>query len=217
MSIELYVFPPSPRSFKVIAIANHLSLDPALRVIDLRKGDQRTAEYAALNPNMRVPALREGDFVLWESNAIGPYLAGKRPESGLLPQDERARLDVTRWQFWELAHWDSALSVFAFEYVPKPLVLGIKEPDTAAIAKGTELFHRNAKVLDCHLIGRKFVAGDSLTLADFSLGAALILAELADFPIEPYKEIKRWYRTLSALPAWQQTLAQGALPIPKPA
>jgi hypothetical protein len=31
-------------------------------------------------------------------------------------------------------------------------------------------------------------------------------------PIEPYGEIKRWYKTLSALPAWQKTLAQ-ATPI----
>jgi hypothetical protein len=31
MSIELYVFPSSPRSFKVTAVANHLGLDIAGR------------------------------------------------------------------------------------------------------------------------------------------------------------------------------------------
>ena len=212
MSIELYVFPPSPRAFKVMAVANHLGLDTTLRMVDLRKGDQNTPQYAALNPNMRMPTLKDGDYVLWESNAIGQYLAAKRPESGLLPRDDKARLDVTRWQFWDMAHWDPACAVFAFEYVAKPVVLGIGEPDMAAIAKGTDVFHRAAKVLDGQLAGRTFVTGDTLTLADFSLGAAMNLAEIARYPVEPYGEIRRWFKTLSALPAWQKTLAQCALP-----
>ena len=211
MTIELYVFPPSPRAFKVMAVANHLGLDSTLRFIDLRKGDQKTSQYAALNPNMRMPALKDGDYVLWESNAIGQYLATKKPESGLMPRDDLARIDVTRWQFWDMAHWDPACAVFAFEYVAKPL-LGGGEPDMVAIAKGTEAFHRVAKVLDGQLAGKSYVTGGSLTLADFSLGAAMNLAESAHYPIEPYGEIKRWFKTLSALPTWQKTLAQTAMP-----
>jgi glutathione S-transferase len=162
---------------------------------------------------MRAPTLKDGDFVLWESNAITQYLALRRPESGLFPADERARLDVTRWQCWELAHWDPACAIFAYEYVAKPLVLGIMEPDQVELAKGAERFERVAKVLDGHLEGKQFVSGDALTLADFSLGSALNLAEIAHYPIEPYAEIKRWYAGLRALPAWQKTLAQCALPV----
>ncbi|HTF32608.1 MAG TPA: glutathione S-transferase family protein [Myxococcota bacterium] len=210
MTIELYVFPPSPRAFKVMVVANQLGLDYTLQMVDFRKGDQKTPQYAALNPNMKMPTLKEGDYVLWESNAITQYLALKRPESGLLPKNERARLDVTRWQFWDLAHWDPACAVFAFEYVAKRIVLGINEPDMEAIAKGTEAFHRVAKVLDGQLKNRKFVTGDRLTLADFSLGAAMNFAEPAHYPIEPYGEIKRWFATLRALPSWQKTLNQAA-------
>ena len=210
--IDLYVFPPSPRAFKVMAIANYLGIDTALRIVDLIKGDQNTPEYAALNPNMRMPTLKDGDYVLWESNAILQYLAAKRPESGLLPADGKGRLDVTRWQFWDLAHWDPTCAVFIFENVVKAVVLKSGEPDPAAIAKGTESFHRVAQVLDGQLKGKKFVTGDTLTVADFSLGAPMNLAEMARFPLEPYREIKRWYATLHALSAWQKTLAQCALP-----
>lgn len=212
MAIELYVFPPSPRAFKVLAVANHLGLDYELRFLDLPKGTHKTPQYAALNPNVRMPTLKDGDYVLWESNAIGQYLAGKKPDAGLLPRDERARLDVTRWQFWDLAHWDPTCAVFAFEYVAKPLFRGIKEPDMAAIEKATELFHRTAEVLNGQLKGKRFVTGDALTLADFSLGPPMNFAEMAHYPIERYGEIKRWYATLRALPAWQKTLAQSALP-----
>jgi len=209
---ELYVFPPSPRAFKVMAIASHLGIEPSLHVVDLLKGEQKSPQYAALNPNMRMPTLRDGNYVLWESNAILQYLAAKRPESGLLPADEKARLDVTRWQFWDLAHWDPACTVFIFENVVKPAVLKSGEPDAAALAKGTESFHRVAQVLDGQLKGRKFVTGDTLTVADFSLGAPMNYAEMALFPVEPYSEIKRWYGSLRALPAWQETLAQCTVP-----
>jgi glutathione S-transferase len=212
MTIELFVFPPSPRAFKVMAVANHLGIDTTLRMVDLVKGEQMSPDFAALNPNMRMPALRDGDYVLWESGAIGQYLAGRKPQSGLLPTGERERLDVTRWQFWDIAHWEPACAVFIFEHVVKPIVLKSGEPDPAAIAKGAEAFHRAAKVLDAQLKGKTFVTGERLTLADFSLGASMNLADMARFPAEPYGEIKRWYGTLRALPAWQKTLAQCAMP-----
>jgi glutathione S-transferase len=81
-----------------------------------------------------------------------------------------------------------------------------------AVAKGTEMFHRAASVLDGQLKGRTFVTGDTLTLADFSLGAPLNYAEPGRFPIQPYGEIRRWHASLMALPAWQKTMAQSALP-----
>ena len=173
MTIELYVFPPSPRAFKVMAVANHLGIDWTMRVVDLAKGEQQSPEFAALNPNMRMPVLKDGNYVLWESNAIAQYLADQRPEGGLLPADGKGRLDVTRWQFWDLAHWDPACAIFVFEYVAKPRFPGISEPDMAAIAKGTEMFHRVATVLDGQLKGKKFALGDELTLVDFSLCAAM--------------------------------------------
>jgi glutathione S-transferase len=212
MAIELYVFPPSPRAFKAMAVANHLGLETNLHMVDLVKGDQKSPEYAALNPNMRMPTLKEGNYVLWESSAIAQYLAGKKPDSGLLPRDEPGRLDVTRWQFWDLAHWDPVCAIFIFENIVKPVVVKSGEPDQAAIAKGVELFHRSAKVLDAQLKGKKFVTGEKLTLADFSLGASMNLADMGRFPVASYAEINRWYAGLRALPAWQKTLAQCAMP-----
>lgn len=214
MTVELYVFPPSPRAFKVMAIANHLGIEATLRIVDLVKGEHRTPEYAALNPNMRMPTLKDGDYVLWESNAIGQYLASKKPERDLFLRDERRRLDVTRWQFWDLAHWDPACATLIFEHVVKPIVIGSGEPDAAAVTRGTEAFHRVGQVLDGQLKGKRYVTGDALTVADFSLGATMNLADVAHFPVEGYGEIKRWHATLRSLPAWQKTLAQCAMSAP---
>lgn len=208
MAIELYVFPGSPRAFKIMAVANHLGLDCEIRLVDMAKGGHRVKEFETLNPNRRMPALKHGDFVLWESEAIQQYLALQRPDSGLLPSDELSRLDVTRWQFWNLAHWDSSCAVFIFEHVVKPRLLGITQPDQAAIEKAQEPFRRSALVLDAQLKGRSWITGERLTLADFSLGAALNLSGPAQLPVEPYSEIRRWFAGLNSLPAWQKTLAQ---------
>ncbi|HLY54416.1 MAG TPA: glutathione S-transferase family protein [Stellaceae bacterium] len=212
MSLELYVFPPSPRAFKALAVANHLGIEYRLKPVNLFAGEHRTPEYAALNPNMKMPVLKDGDFVLWESNAIIQYLALKRPESGLLPLEDPARLDVTRWQFWDLAHWDPACATFIFENLVKGLVTPGAAPDPAALAKGEELFHRFAKVLEGHLAGREYISGDRLTVADFSLGAALNLSERARLPTAPYPEIRRWHASLRELPAWAETEAASAMP-----
>ena len=210
--MEVYADPITVNCRKVLAGLQLMGVDYNLNKVDYFQSEQKGPSYVAINPNAALPAMRDDGLTLWESNAILQYLAMRKPESGLLPKDETARLDVTRWQFWDLAHWDPTCAIFAYEYVVKPFVLRSGEPDMAAVAKGTEAFHRVGKVLDGQLKGRQFVTGDTLTIADFSLGAAMKLADVAHYPIEPYGEIKRWYGTLCALPAWQKTLAQTAMP-----
>ena len=96
MKLKLHAFPLSPRSFKVLAVANHLGIEHDLVFCDLTKGEQRRADFGSINPNHKVPALEDGDFKLWESNAMIQYLASLKPESGLLPKDERARANVVQ-------------------------------------------------------------------------------------------------------------------------
>ena len=211
MSMKLHVFPPSPRSFKVLVVAHHLGLDCELALCDLTKGQQKSAPYAAINPNQRVPALEDGELKLWESNAIIQDLAIRKPESGLLPTDERARADVTRWQFWESTTWDPACAILVYERAVKQF-FGGGAPDPVEVEKGLQRFHRAAKVLDAHLHGRTYVCGNRLTLADFAIGADLTMAEPAQFPLEGYGEIRRWGALLADLPAWQRTRAMQAPP-----
>jgi glutathione S-transferase len=206
MSLRIHAFPLSPRGFKALVVANHIGIPYDFALVDLTKGAQRSPEFTALNLNQRMPVLEEDGFCLWESNAIIQYVATMKPELGLLPRDERARADVSRWMFWESAHWDQACAILVFERFVKG-AFGLGAADPAEVEKGLAQFNRAAKVLDQHLKGRRFLCGDHLTVADFSVGAALIMAEKAQFPLEPYGEIRRWYAQLTALPAWQKTLA----------
>jgi glutathione S-transferase len=204
--MKLHVFPPSPRATKVTALANHLGLDCEPRLVDLFKGEQHGPGFAALNPNERMPVLEDEGFVLWESNAILYYLAAKKPQSGLWPSDARGQADVLRWHSWEAAHWFPACAILAFERVLKKLT-GQGEPNPDEVAKGENQFHRCAAVLDGALRGRRWLLGDTLTIADFAVGAPMVLAEAAQYPTGKYAEITRWYGGLASLPAWKKAIA----------
>jgi glutathione S-transferase len=203
--MKLHVAPPSPRAFKVLAVARHLGLDFELCPVDILNGANQRPEFAALNPNRKMPVLEDDGFVLWESNAITQYLASKRPDSGLLPSDPRRRADVSRWQFWELAHWDPACGTLIFERLLKPL-FGQGEPTASLVDKGMDDLRRYGGVLNGWLAGRRFLCGDTLTLADFSVGAWLNYAQRAGYPIEDCGEITRWYAALMELPAWRESI-----------
>jgi len=205
MSLKLHVFPVSPRAFKVLSVAAYLRLDHEVCIVDMTKGEHKSAAFTALNPNQRMPVMDDNGFVLWESNAIMQHLAAKRPESGLLPADPAKRDLVNQWQFWDLAHWDPACATLIFENLVKGLFQNAP-PDAVKVAEGLERFERVARVLDGHLAGRRFIVGDSLTLADFSIGAALNMSQNGRIPVDSYGHISSWYARLTELPGWRKCM-----------
>jgi glutathione S-transferase len=53
MTLKLYVFPPSPRAFKVLLAAHQFDLAYELCAVDLTKGGQRTPAFLALRFTVR--------------------------------------------------------------------------------------------------------------------------------------------------------------------
>ena len=202
--MKLYGFPPSPNTWKVRAVAAHLGLPLELQLVDLTKGQQRTPDYLALNPSGRSPTLVDGDFVLWESTAIMQYLADRKPNS-LWPNDARARADISRWQCWQLAHWNSeACQPLIFQRLVKKL-LNLGAPEAAVVDKATEAFAREATMLDAHVGKHGYLVGNAVTLADFSAVASLFYIKEAELPVSPYPKLRDWFARVSALPAWRDT------------
>jgi glutathione S-transferase len=205
--MKLYGFPPSPNTWKVRAVAAHLGIPLDFEFVDLTKGGSRTPGYLALNPTGRTPTLLDGDFKLWESTAIMQYIASKAPNS-LWPNNARARADIMRWQSWSLAHWSKeGCEPLLFQRLVKK-IMNLGAPDEAVVAKGLEAFHREAKVLDAHLAKQRYLAGNDVTLADFSVAAPLFHAQAADIPVAPYGRVQEWFARVSALPCWRETAPQ---------
>jgi glutathione S-transferase len=205
--MKIYGFPASPNTWKVRALASYLKMPLEFEFVDLTKGAQYEPAYLALNPSGRTPTLVDGDFTLWESNAILQYIAGKAA-TPLWPNDARSRAEITAWQCWELAHWGAqACGPLTFENLVKKFV-HLGTPDPAAVAKATEAFNREAKVLDAHLAKHKYLVGNALSIADFSVAAPLFHAQGAGMPVAPYAHVRGWFECVSALPCWSETAPQ---------
>lgn len=207
--MKLYGFPASPNTWKARALAAHLKTPLDFEFVDLLHGAQHTPAFLALNPTGRTPVLVDGDFKLWESNAILQYIASKSP-TPLYPSDAKSRADIARWQCWDLAHWGAqACQPLTFENLVKTFV-NLGPPDAAAVAKATECFNKEAKMLDGHLAKHKYLVGDTLTIADFSAAAPLFHAQGAGMPVAPYANVRAWFERVSSLPCWAETAPQMA-------
>jgi len=205
--MKLYGFPASPNTWKVRAVAAHLGVKLDDEFVDLSKGEQQSVAYLALNTTGRTPTLVDGDFKLWESVAIMQYLASLVPNT-LWPDDARARADIMRWQSWQLAHWSKeACEPLIFQRLVKK-IMNMGAPDDAVVAKGTEAFHREARVLDAHLAKQPYLVGKDLTLADFSVAAPLFYSKEAEMPLAPYTRVQEWFGRVAALAAWRDTAPQ---------
>jgi len=73
--------------------------------------------------------------------------------------------------------------------------------------RGEENFARFAEVLDTSLKGRKWLVGETPTIAEFAIGAWIPVAARLDLPIAKYREIGRWYEGLAALCGWRESMA----------
>jgi len=202
--MKLYMNRTSPNVRRVRLTAAVLGLQLEENNLDLAKGEQKKPEFLVLNPNGAVPTLVDGEFVLTESRSIMQYLASKKPESGLLPRDEQARADVTRWQFWDSSHFSPQLGTLAFQRVIKPMI-GMGEPDAGKVEEALTNFRRFAVVLNKHLDGKQYVVGDSMTLADLTLASSLMYAKQAQVPLAEFPNIQAWFSRISEMDAWTKT------------
>jgi glutathione S-transferase len=202
--MKLYINPLSPNVRRVRLTAALLGQELEEKTLDFTKGEHKAPEYLALNPNGAVPTLVDGDFVLTESRVIMQYLASKKPESGLLPRDEQARADVTRWQFWDASHFSPQVGTLVFERLLKRM-FGMGEPNASKIDEALSNLRRFAAVLNQHLSGKRYVVGDSLTLADVTIASTLMYAKQAEVPVAEFPNVEAWLSRMTDTEAWKKT------------
>ena len=190
---------------KVCALLKYLKTPMDFAYLELGKGEHKQHDYLAINPNGKVPTLIDGDKVLWEADAILCYLAQKAG-SPLWPGDSR-QADVVSWFSWNSQHFIQSGGALYFEFVIKPR-FNIGPPDGREVEKATKGFRSQAKVLNAHLEDRKWLVGDQLTVADFSVAVTLPYAAKAHMPIDEFPEVRRWHDQLSALDGWLEPFPQ---------
>jgi glutathione S-transferase len=160
-------------------------------LVDLAKGEHKTPEFLRKNPLGQIPVMEDGDLTLFDSNAMLVYLALRYDKSGTwYPREAVAAARVQQW-----------LSIAAGELCYGPAVaravklFGLPRDHARAREIALQLF----PVIDEHLGVRRFLTGDSPTLADLAIYSYTVLAPEGGVPLEPYERMSAWLRRVEAL------------------
>ena len=168
MKMKLYEFGPT-RSIRVRWTLQELGADFESIRVNLLAGDNRRREFLEINPAGKIPVLVDSDLVLTESVAIVLYLAEKYSHKGLLPTGLKERAQVNRWLLFAATELEQPLWRISRHTALYPEEQRL--PADVILASGE--FKDMASVLEKHMRGRQFVAGDSVSVADFVMAYTL--------------------------------------------
>ena len=172
-------------------------------------GMNREPKYLAMNPNGLVPTLEEEDgFLLWESNSIVRYLAGKHDKKGVLePKDARQRALASQWMDWQLSVVGPAITPAFWGLIRTPE----DKRDMAAIKTAQDKTVAAMKILDAQLGKTQFVAGDAFSYGDIPVGV-MCYRYVQLVPDRPKTaNLDRWYAAISGRKAFKDHV--GSIPL----
>ncbi len=204
--IDLYSA-ATPNGHKVSIALEELGLPYRLNVLDLSRGEQFAPDYLRINPNGRIPALVDhaaDDFAVFESGACLMYLAEKTGR--LMPADAQGRSRVVQWLMFQMGGIGPMMgqaNVF-YRYFPQKIPSVIERYQ----AETRRLFG----VLDGHLAGREFLAGD-YSIADIANWAWVRTSRWSGVEWRAFPNLSRWVTAIRARPAVQKGIDMPASPL----
>lgn len=204
--IDLHYW-PTPNGHKVTLFLEEAGLDYTIHPVNIGKGDQFKPEYLAFSPNNKMPAIVDhaptdgGDpQTVFESGAILLYLAEKSGQ--FLSTDPRVRIETLEWLFWQMAGLGPMTGQYGHFNVYAP------EKIPYAIERYTNEANRLLQVLDTHLKGREFIAGDAYSIADMATYPWIGVYDKAPIDMTPYPEVQRWHAAIKSRPATERAYAR---------
>jgi glutathione S-transferase len=154
---------PQSRSAGALTLLEELGADYELHVLNLKKGEQRRADYLAVNPMGKVPAIVHDGALVTEQGAVYAYLADLYPEAGITPAiGDPLRGPYLRWLFYYGSSFEPAL-------IDKSLK---REPAPASTSPYGD-YETMLKTLTDQLASGPFLLGNRFTAADVLWGTAL--------------------------------------------
>jgi len=154
---------PQSRSAGALVLLEELSADYELHILNLKKGEQRRADYLAINPMGKVPAIVHDGALVTEQGAVYAYLADLYPEAGITPAiGDPLRGPYLRWLFYYGSSFEPALIDKSLKRAPAP-----------ASTSPYGDYDTMLKTLTDQLAGGPFLLGERFTAADVLWGTAL--------------------------------------------
>ena len=204
--MKLY-YAPGGANMVVHAALEEVGRPYELRLVDIARGEQKSAEFLELNPNGRVPVLIDGPIVMYESAAIVMYLADRYPEAGLAPAREPAR---SRYFMWMLVLSNTVEEALLRWFHPDDYIDGGEHQavlKAAAEARLATLWQR----LDATLAEQGCLAGGAPCGADLMFYMLCYWARRMSRPPSALPNIGAWLQDMNERPSIVAMMAQEGL------
>lgn len=194
MTAQLFCFGESGHSYKAALTLALSGYDWRPVFVDFFNGETRSDSYRDMNDMAEAPVFREGDLTLTQSAVIQLHIAEK---TGKFIDGDRN--EILRWLFWDNHKLSSMIGStrFLMNFIPAE-----KRPQEVIAFQQARL--KSAyKLLDSHLSGRDWIAGDGATIADFTCCGYLYYPEPFGFDRAEWPHLDAWLDRIASLPGWQ--------------
>jgi GST-like protein len=204
-SIELWYW-PTPNGFKISIMLEECGLPYTMIPVNISRGEQFNPDFLGIAPNNRMPAIVDPQgpggrpISIFESGAILQYLGRKTGK--FYPVDERARVEVDQWLFWQMGGLGPmAGQLNHFKHYAR-------ETLPYAIRRYEDEVNRLYGVMNLRLADRDFLAG-RYSIADMACVGWVNLWDRQGQNIDEFPHLQRWLETIKARPAVERGMALG--------
>ncbi len=201
MSLVLHFHPLSSYCHKVLIGLYERGTPFEARVVDL--SESAGGEFKALWPTAKIPLLVDGDRAVPETSIQLEYLDAHYPGPPMLPADPEARLEARLW--------DRLFDQYVMTPMQKIVADRLRadgEKDPRGVENAREMLAMAYDLIDGHMAGRTWAAGEAFSLADCAAAPALFYAGI----IAPWGEEQRalgaYFERLVARPSVARTLSE---------
>jgi glutathione S-transferase len=211
---RLYHYPLSPfcRKIRLVLAEKKIEVD----LVEEKYWEQNP-EFLRRNPAGKVPILRIDGQTMTESTPICEYLDDMYPDPKLYPTDPMVRYEVRRLVSWFDDKFHNEVTTnLLYERVHKK-VMGQGFPDSKNVKAGAKKIKFHLDYMTWLLEHRRWLAGDSMTMADFAAAAHLsALDYISDVDWNRSAVVKDWYAKIKSRPAFRSILADQIPGFPPP-
>lgn len=194
---------PGARSFRVLWTLEEMNLPYELTVLPFPPR-VHAREYLAINPLGTVPTMFDGELRMTESVAICQYLAERYgPTSLRVPAEDSQYGPYLNWLLFGEATLTAPLAVVIRYTEVEPPERRLKQ----AVEDWTRFFLGRLRAVEAALETRELLCCGRLTLADISVGLALMTAEYLGIEGSMGPNVRRYWERLQAYDGFRRAVA----------
>jgi len=192
MPLIIYLHHNSQPCRAVLALCNFLKISYEVKVLQIYKGEARTAEFKAINPLQKVPTIIDvNGVILSESHTIMRYLCRQyKAADHFYPKDPLGAANVDRYLDWHQTNTRRVYNYFIALISP---MFPKNHFDFYDLEEEKKTMLRAFKMIETFwLKDKKYLCGNEISIADVSAASEIISLVMINWDFSEFPKLKEW-------------------------